>query len=105
VDGDRHEVEPDLVRSPALRTRSACGCSSLERVWPKDVTRVPCPARVPVSAADYLFRSQLWLESLQNRQSEFMAVGMLVVLSVFLRQRGSPESKPVHAPHYETGSD
>jgi hypothetical protein len=58
-----------------------------------------------VSAVDYLFRSQFWFESLQNWQSEFLAVGALVVLSVFLRQKGSPESKPVHAPHSETGSE
>jgi hypothetical protein len=58
----------------------------------------------PVSAFGYLFRAQFWFESLQNWQSEFLAVGALVVLSVFLRQRGSPESKPVHAPHHETGS-
>jgi hypothetical protein len=59
----------------------------------------------PVSAVHYLFRSQFWFESLQNWQSEFLAVGTLVVLSVYLRQRGSPESKPVHAPHRTTGSD
>jgi hypothetical protein len=58
-----------------------------------------------VSAPGYLFRSQFWFESLQNWQSEFLAVGTLVVLSVFLRQRGSPESKPVHAPHHQTGSE
>ncbi len=58
-----------------------------------------------VSALGYLFRSQFWFESLQNWQSEFMAVGALVVLSVYLRQRGSPESKPVHAPHHQTGSE
>jgi hypothetical protein len=58
-----------------------------------------------VTAVKYLFRSQFWFESLQNWQSEFLAVGALVVLSVFLRQRGSPESKPVHAPHHKTGSD
>ncbi|HZM40411.1 MAG TPA: DUF6766 family protein [Acidimicrobiales bacterium] len=58
-----------------------------------------------VSALDYLFRSQFWFESFQNWQSEFMAVGALVVLSVYLRQRGSSESKPVHAPHHQTGAD
>jgi hypothetical protein len=58
-----------------------------------------------VTVLEYLFRSQFWFESLQNWQSEFLAVGTLVVLSVFLRQRGSPESKPVHAPHHQTGSE
>ena len=57
-----------------------------------------------VSTWSYLARSQFWFESLQNWQSEFLAVGAIVVLTIFLRQRGSPESKPVHAPHSETGS-
>lgn len=53
---------------------------------------------------DYMFTAQFWYESLQNWQSEFLAVLAIVVLSIFLRQWGSPESKPVHAPHSETGS-
>ena len=57
-----------------------------------------------VSTIGYLFRSQFWFESLQNWQSEFLAVGVLVILSVYLRQRGSPESKPVHEPHHATGA-
>ena len=47
--------------------------------------------------------STFWFQSFQNWQSEFLAVGSLVVLSIFLRQRGSPESKPVAAPHRQTG--
>jgi hypothetical protein len=56
-----------------------------------------------VSPIGYLGTSQFWYESLQNWQSEFLAVGALVVLSIFLRQRGSPESKGVAAPHSQTG--
>jgi hypothetical protein len=56
-----------------------------------------------VSTLGYLFRAQFWFESLQNWQSEFLAVGTLVILSVYLRQRGSPESEPVHSPHDATG--
>ena len=56
-----------------------------------------------VSALEYLGTSRFWFESLQNWQSEFLAVGALIVLSIFLRQRGSPESKPVAAPHAQTG--
>jgi hypothetical protein len=55
-----------------------------------------------VSVAEYVRSSQFWFESFQNWQSEFLAVGSIVVLTVFLRQRGSPESKPVAAPHAET---
>jgi hypothetical protein len=57
-----------------------------------------------LSLAEYLTSSTLWFESFQNRQSEFLSVGVLVVLSVFLRQEGSPESKPVAAPHAQTGA-
>jgi hypothetical protein len=53
--------------------------------------------------ADYLTSSRFWFESFQNWQSEFLAIASMVWLAVYLRQRGSPESKPVHAPHGETG--
>ncbi|ABC83273.1 DUF6766 family protein [Anaeromyxobacter dehalogenans] len=55
----------------------------------------------PVGALAYLGTSRFWFESFQNWQSEFLSVGMLVLLGVWLRQRGSPESKPVDAPHAE----
>jgi membrane protein implicated in regulation of membrane protease activity len=51
----------------------------------------------------FIASSKFWFESLQNWQSEFLSVAILVVLSIFLRQKGSPESKPVHAPHSATG--
>ena len=56
-----------------------------------------------VSAVEYVQSSRFWFESFQNWQSEFLAVGSIVLFSVWLRQRGSPESKPVDAPHAETG--
>lgn len=56
-----------------------------------------------VSTLEYLATSQFWFESFQNWQSEFLALGAMVLLSIFLRHRGSPESKPVDAPHEETG--
>jgi hypothetical protein len=52
----------------------------------------------------YLGDPQLWFESFQNWQSEFLSTAVLVVLSIFLRQRESPESKPVAAPHSQTGA-
>jgi len=52
----------------------------------------------------YLGNADFWERTLQNWQSEFLAVGTLVVFTIYLRQRGSPESKPVGAPHEETGS-
>jgi hypothetical protein len=57
-----------------------------------------------VSVLAYLFDAELWFESFQNWQSEFLSTAVLVVLSIFLRQRESPESKPVAAPHGQTGS-
>jgi hypothetical protein len=58
----------------------------------------------PISAWKFLETSDFWFQSMQNWQSEFLAVGLLVVLSIVLRQHGSPESKPVTAPHAMTGS-
>jgi len=56
----------------------------------------------PVSWGVYLGSADFWNRSLQNWQSEFLAIGSMAVLSVYLRQRGSPESKPVGAPHAVT---
>jgi hypothetical protein len=56
-----------------------------------------------VGTLAYMATPQFWYESFQNWQSEFLAVLTIVVLSIWLRQWGSPESKPVHAPHSETG--
>jgi hypothetical protein len=58
----------------------------------------------PVSFGQFVTTSTFWFQSFQNWQSEFLAVGTIVVLSIFLRQRGSSESKPVAAPHRQTGS-
>ena len=56
-----------------------------------------------LGAWEYLGNPQLWFESFQNWQSEFFSTAVLVVLSIVLRFRGSPESKPVAAPHAKTG--
>jgi hypothetical protein len=57
----------------------------------------------PISMPQYLVSANFWNRTLQNWQSEFLAVGSMVVLSIYLRQRGSPESKPVGSPHTATG--
>jgi len=59
----------------------------------------------PITLLKYLGTPQFWFESFQNWQSEFLSLVAMVVLSIFLRQRGSPESKPVDAPHHHTGSE
>jgi hypothetical protein len=55
------------------------------------------------TAADYIGDSRFWFESFQNWQSEFLSVFAIVMLSVYLRQQGSSQSKPVDAPNMETG--
>jgi hypothetical protein len=57
----------------------------------------------PETFGEFVRSSEFWFESLQNWQSEFLSVFAIVVLSIFLRERGSPQSKPVAAPHHETG--
>ncbi len=57
----------------------------------------------PVSLLDYCGSAKFWFESMQNWPSEFLSIGVLVVLTIFLRQRGSPESKLIDPPHREEG--
>lgn len=56
-----------------------------------------------MSVLEYMASSRFWFESFQNWQSEFLAIGSMVVLSIFLRQKGSAESKPVDSSYSETG--
>lgn len=55
------------------------------------------------SITDYFVSSRFWFESFQNWQSEFLSVFAIIGLSIYLRQKGSPQSKPVDAPNSETG--
>ena len=58
----------------------------------------------PLSLGQFARTAEFWFQSMQNWQSEFFSVAALVLLSVVLRQHGSPQSKPVTAPHDQTGS-
>jgi hypothetical protein len=60
----------------------------------------PAPQLLP-----YLVEARFWFESFQNWQSEFLSTALLIVLAIFLRERGSPESKPVGAPHSKSATD
>ncbi|HAH23233.1 MAG TPA: hypothetical protein DCL77_05650, partial [Prolixibacteraceae bacterium] len=60
-------------------------------------------SKPPVTALTYLGDTRFWFESFQNWQSEFLSVFAIVILSIYLRQKGSPQSKPVDAPNMETG--
>ena len=57
-----------------------------------------------IAYTDYLRDADFWNRTLQNWQSEFLAVGAMAAFTVYLRQRGSQESKPVGAAHHETGT-
>ena len=58
-----------------------------------------------VTTLQYMGTSRFWFESMQNWQSEFLSLAAMVVFSIWLRQHGSPESKPVAHPHAKTASD
>jgi hypothetical protein len=58
-----------------------------------------------VGALAYLATPRFWFESLPNWQSEFLSLAAMVLLTVWLRQHGSPESKPVDAAHSQTGTE
>lgn len=59
----------------------------------------------PVSWLGYVASADFWSRTLQNWQSEFLAVASMVAFAIFLRERGSPESKPVGAAHSTTGQE
>jgi hypothetical protein len=59
--------------------------------------------QAPLTWGDYALADDFWNRTFQNWQSEFLAVASMVVLSIYLRERGSPESKPVGEPHTSTG--
>ena len=72
--------------------------------WKMELARRLSAGETPLGLADHLASAQFWFESLQNWQSEFLAVLALVVFSIFLRQDKSPQSKPLEAPHSQTGT-
>ena len=61
-------------------------------------------AKAP-SLVGYLANPQFWFESFQNWQSEFLSTAVLILLAIWLREKGSPESKAVADPHAKTGND
>ncbi|WP_064750187.1 DUF6766 family protein [Lysobacter antibioticus] len=72
--------------------------------WRQQVEQAQREAQPVPSLSEHLGSAQFWFESFQNWQSEFLAVLTLVVLSIWLRQAHSPQSKPVRAPHAQTGA-
>lgn len=70
---------------------------------PPDAGRSLTTSRTAVRSRSHTPPPDFWNRTLQNWQSEFLAVGSMAVLSIYIRQRGSPESKPVGSPHDATG--
>ena len=56
-----------------------------------------------MTVSETLLEPEFWYESFQNWQSEFLSIAVLLILGIFLRERGSPELKPVAASHWVTG--
>jgi hypothetical protein len=76
----------------------------LEGSWRHENVQRQLEGELPLRVWDHLASAQFWFESFQNWQSEFLAVASLVLLTIFLRQKDSPQSKPVSAPHRQTGT-
>ena len=75
-----------------------------EGSWHRESVERAANGEAPIALMTYVRGAEFWFESFQNWQSEFLAVLSLVVLSIWLRQKDSPQSKPVEAPHSQTGS-
>ena len=98
--GDLQELaEPGVLHA---RSRAAFLLHAHDgRERPSARSRLAHGQARPCRPGSTVHRAQFWFESLQNWQSEFLAVAAIVILTIFLRQQGSPESKPVHAPHHQ----
>lgn len=78
-------------------------CLHLAGSWQAEVDEQIAHGVAPPTWWEHLHSSSFWFESFQNWQSEFLAVLALVILTIFLRQKDSPQSKPLAAPHSQTG--
>lgn len=78
----------------AMHANGSTRLENEERAW---------RGEAPQSLIEHIKGPEFWFQSFQNWQSEFLAISSMVVLSIFLREKDSPESKPVEAPHAETG--
>lgn len=76
----------------------------LDGSWRHELVQRQFEGQPTLGLWDHLASAQFWFESFQNWQSEFLAVAALVLLTIFLRQKDSPQSKPIEAPHSQTGT-
>jgi len=84
-----------FVMSFALHAVGGARAYNEEQIW---------EGAARLSPLDYVMSSRFWFESFQNWQSEFFSIWAMIVLSIFLRQKGSPESKPIGSPNGQTGT-
>ncbi len=75
-----------------------------EGSWHRDLVERAAKGESPIDLKGYLVSADFWFESFQNWQSEFLAVLSIVLLSIWLRQKNSTQSKPLEAPHSQTGT-
>jgi hypothetical protein len=75
-----------------------------EGSWRRELVERHAKGDDPIGLMNYMMSAEFWFESFQNWQSEFLAVLSLVLLSIWLRQKDSPQSKPLDAPHSQTGT-
>lgn len=80
-----------------------CWCLHFYGSWQENNIEQQIKGLPTKTMFDYLCNANFWFESFQNWQSEFLSVASIVFFTIYLRQKGSPESKPVDAPHFETG--
>lgn len=70
--------------------------------WKEENLKRALTQDAPVSLNEFVISSDFWFQSFQNWQSEFLSIGVVVVLTIFLRQKGSAQSKEVDDPHWKT---
>jgi len=75
-----------------------------EGSWHRELVERAAKGESPIALKDFVVSADFWFESFQNWQSEFLSVLALVMLSIWLRQKDSPQSKPLEAPHSQTGT-
>jgi len=92
-------------RAPTRWAINRCASGSVSLTSPSSRSQQLEHQEAPLSVLAYMGSADFWNRTLQNWQSEFLAVGSIAIFSVYLRQRGSTQSKPVGAPHTETSAE
>lgn len=86
--------------SALFRSREKNGVIKLDQTLIRDQWFIK--GKSILKTSEYILKADFWFETFQNWQSEFLSVASIVVFTIFLRQKGSPESKPVDTPNLQT---